>query len=281
MKVVKILNNKSAIVDKGGHESIVYSPGISFKKNVGQRISDSEIEKTYVLDSKDRLEHFSYLLTNSDEEMIHLLNDIVAYGEFVTKQEANDYLYLALLDHLTFAVKRGEKDQFIRSPLTWEVQKFYPKFYDIGLYAVKLMRKTFSIDFPDEEAVSIALHFVNIQESQSLLDETLESMEILRDILNIIKYHFNISLDETSMNYMRLVTHLQYFIERLRKQEVYSQDSAGLYDQVKLLYPEAYKATEKIDIYVKGRFNQYLTKDEYTYLMIHINRVTERKDEQT
>lgn len=108
------------------------------------------------------------------------------------------------------------------------------------------MRKTFHYEFPDEEAVSIALHFVNIQESQSLLDETLESMEILRDILNIIKYHFNISLDETSMNYMRLVTHLQYFIERLRKQEVYSEDSAGLFEQVRLLYPEAFKATEKL-----------------------------------
>lgn len=277
MKVVKILNNNLAIIEKGGHESIVYSPGVSFKKNVGQRINDSEIEKTYVLDSKDRLEHFSYLLTHSDEKMIYLLNDIVAYGESVNQQKANDYLYLALLDHLTFALRRGKKGQFILSPLTWEVQKFYPKFYEIGTYAVALMRKTFQIDFPDEEAVSIALHFVNINESQSLLAETVESMEILRDILNIIKYHFQISLDESSMNYMRLVTHLQYFIERLRKQEVYDQESSSLYEQVRMLYPEAYLATEKIDIYVKGRFNQYLTPDEYTFLMIHINRVTERK----
>ncbi|WP_242843156.1 CAT RNA binding domain-containing protein [Lacrimispora celerecrescens] len=32
MRVKKILNNNIAIVEKGGHESIVYSTGISFKK---------------------------------------------------------------------------------------------------------------------------------------------------------------------------------------------------------------------------------------------------------
>ena len=42
------------------------------------------------------------------------------------------------------------------------------------------------------------------------------------------------------------------------------------------MYPEAFAAVEKIEIYVKGKFNSYLTQEEYTYLMIHINRVTER-----
>ena len=28
----------------------------------------------------------------------------------------------------------------------------------------------------------------------------------------------------------------------------------------------------------KGKFNTYLSQDEYTYLMIHVNRVAERGD---
>lgn len=35
MKVKKILNNNVAIINKGGHDSIIYSSGISFKKSVG------------------------------------------------------------------------------------------------------------------------------------------------------------------------------------------------------------------------------------------------------
>ena len=277
LKVKKILNNNVAIVEKGKHESIVYSSGISFKKKVGQQITDSEIEKVYVLDSKDRLEHFSYLLTHSDDRMISLVNELVDYGEKILKQKANDYLYLALLDHITFALKRGMNEQFIRSPLSWEVQKFYPSYYLVALHGLEMMRKTFEINFPDDEAVSIALHFVNIQEDKSLLNEKIEDMETLRDLLNIIKYHFNIDFNESSINYMRLVTHLQYFIERLHKNNSYQDGESLLFEQVKTLYPQALGAVEKLEIYVKGKFNQYLTQDEYTYLMLHINRVTERK----
>ena len=267
------------IVDRGGHESIVYSTGISFKKKVGQPIDDSEIEKIYVLDSKDRLEHFSYMLSNSDEKTISLVNDLVAHGEKAIGKKANDYLYLTLLDHISFALKRAEKGQFIRSPLAWEVKKFYPVYFDIGLHALKMIQDSFDIEFPEDEAVSLALHFVNLQEDRMRIDEKIEDMETLRDMLNIIKYHFQVKFDETSMNYLRLVTHLQYFIERLRNKQPYEGDEMTLFHHVRELYPESFEAVGKIEIYVKGKYNEYLSKDEYTYLMIHINRVTERKDD--
>lgn len=279
MKVRQILNNNVAIVDRGGHESIVYSTGISFKKKVGQPIDDSEIEKIYVLDSKDRLEHFSYMLSNSDEKTISLVNHLVAHGEEAIGKKANDYLYLTLLDHISFALKRAEKGQFIRSPLAWEVKKFYPVYFEIGLHALRMIQDSFGIEFPEDEAVSLALHFVNLQEDRMRIDEKIEDMETLRDMLNIIKYHFQVKFDETSMNYLRLVTHLQYFIERLRNKQPYAGDEMTLFHHVKELYPESFEAVEKIEIYVKGKYNEYLSKDEYTYLMIHINRVTERKDD--
>lgn len=276
MKVKKIINNNVALVDRGGHESIIYLTGVAFKKKVGQHISDSEVEKTFVLDSQDRLEHFSYLLSRADDQLILLVNELVQYGEKEIGKSANDYLYLALLDHLSFALKRAKKDQYLRSPLTWEVKKFYPSYYKIGLEALERINQTFQVDFPEDEAVAIALHFVNLQETKAKFDEQLADMETLRDMLNIIKYHFTITLDENSMNYMRLVTHLQYFIERLRNNQTYSDNESQLYKQVKAMYPEAFAAAEKIEIYVKGKFNSYLTQEEYTYLMIHINRVTER-----
>lgn len=55
MKVSQILNNNVAVVKRGNNEVIVYSRGISFKKKVGQTITESEIEKTYVLDSNDKI----------------------------------------------------------------------------------------------------------------------------------------------------------------------------------------------------------------------------------
>lgn len=38
-----------------------------------------------------------------------MINELVSYGEKEIGKKANDYLYLALLDHLSFALKRSEK----------------------------------------------------------------------------------------------------------------------------------------------------------------------------
>lgn len=276
MKVSQILNNNVAVVKRGNNEVIVYSRGISFKKKVGQTITESEIEKTYVLDSNDMLEHFSYLLSNIDEEEIIMLNNIIEYGEDLLNEKASDYLSLTLLDHINFALKRAAKGQFIRSPLTWEVKKFYPKHFKIGIYALNQMNKKYNVEFPEDEAVSIALHFVNLQEGKSNLKETVQVMKALRDIISIIQYHYGINIDESSLNYMRLITHLQYFIHRIQNGKTYSDNDKELNSQIRNLYPEAYECIQKIELYVKEQYKCELSIDEETYLMLHIHRVTNR-----
>lgn len=276
MKVSQILNNNVAIVSRGGNEVIVYAKGLAFKKKVGQVIYENEIEKTYVLDSNDMLEHFSYLLAHSDANHITLINQIIAYGEEKLSEKSNDYLSLTLLDHIEFALKRAAKGQFIRSLLTWEVKRFYPQHFEIGMYALNLINEQFQMAFPEDEAVSIALHFVNLQEDKNNLDETIRSMESLRDILSIIQYHFQIKLDEGSLNYMRLMTHLQYFIQRVLTKSTYEESDVTLNEQIKVLYKESFECVQKIRVYVQQKYDCDLTIDEETYLMLHIRRVTNR-----
>lgn len=278
MKISQILNNNVAIVKRGSNEIIVYAKGVAFKKKSGQDISSEEIQKTYVLDSNDKLEHFSYLLANTKDEYLQMVNQIIAHGEELLQIKVSDYLYLTLLDHMDFTIKRIRKNQFIKSPLCWEVKKFYPDHYQVGLYAVSLIQETMLIDCPADEAVAIALHFINLQNDTSNAGNQIKIMEAVRDILAIIKYHFHIDFDEDSMNYMRLVTHLQYFATRLTKQDVYDSKEEELNHQIKSLYPEAYGCVNKIRVYVRDAFQSELTSDEETYLMLHIHRVTQREE---
>lgn len=277
MKISQILNNNVAIVKRGSNEIIVYSKGVAFKKKPGQIISNEEIQKTYVLDSHDKLEHFSFLLSNTRDEYLQMVNQIIAHGEEQLKIHVSDYLYLTLLDHIDFTIKRLKKNQFIKSPLCWEVKKFYPEHYQIGIYAVSVLQKTTGLDCPNDEAVAIALYFINLQTDASTGDQ-IKAIEIVRDILAIIKYHFHISFDEDSMNYMRLVTHLQYFTARLLKQDVYDSNEQELNMQIKSLYPNAYSCVNKIRTYVQDALQSELTNDEETYLMLHIHRVTQREE---
>ena len=80
------------------------------------------------------------------------------------------------------------------------------------------------------------------------------------------------------MNYIRLVTHLQYFVTRLLKHDVYDSDEQELNNQIRSLYPEAYSCVNKIRVYVRDAFQSELTNDEETYLMLHIHRVTQREE---
>lgn len=280
MKVSQILNNNVAVVSRGDNEVIVYAKGLAFRKKVGQVIHEQEIEKTYVLDSNDMLEHFSYLLAHSEANHITLVNQIIAYGEEQLGEKSNDYLSLTLLDHIEFALKRAAKGQFIRSPLTWEVKKFYPQHFKIGMYAINVINEQFQLAFPEDEAVSFALHFVNLQEDKSNLDETIRSMESLRDILSIIQFHFQLTVDERSLNYMRLMTHLQYFIQRIMTKQIHEESDQTLNQQIKQLYADSFECVQKIRIYIQKKYACDLTIDEETYLMLHIHRVTNRSQKE-
>lgn len=281
MKISQILNNNVALVKKGNNELIVYSKGISFRKKAGQLINEDEIEKTYVLDSNDMLEHFSYLLANTNAEYLNIINEIVAYGEIILQEKANDYLYLTMLDHIDFALKRAKKNQFIYSPLVWEVKKFYPQHFHIGVHALELLNRYFGVVFPEDEAVSIALHFVNLQSNRSQLSETMQTMKLLKEIVTIVEQHYNIQLDENSLNYIRLMTHLRYFIQRLEMgypQEENDDEEFNM--QIRALYPKACECVGKVIKHIEKCFNIKLPVYEETYLIFHIQRVTNRKEKE-
>lgn len=281
MKIVQILNNNVALIKKGNNELIIYSKGISFKKKAGQLIFEEEIEKTYVLDSNDMLEHFSYLLSNTDEEYLNIINEIVAYGEIILQEKANDYLYLTMLDHVDFALKRAKKNQFIYSPLIWEVKKFYPQHFHIGIHALELLNKNFGVSFPEDEAVSIALHFVNLQSKCSQISETMQTMKLLKNIVFIIENYYNIHLDENSLNYIRLITHLRYFIQRLEMGYPNEEESDEDFNmQIRALYPKAYECVKKVMNYIEESLEIKLPIYEETYLIFHIQRVTNRKEKE-
>ena len=103
-------------------------------------------------------------------------------------------------------------------------------------------------------------------------------MQVLKDILSIIQYHYSLRLDESSVNYMRLITHLQYFIQRLQTGQVFEDNDKALNSQVRVLYPRAYECAVKIRAYIKDSFKMELTIDEETYLILHIHRVADRNE---
>lgn len=59
MKIKQILNNNAVLVKKGTNELIVLANGIGFKRKIGQFINEEEVDKIFVLDTHEMVEHFS------------------------------------------------------------------------------------------------------------------------------------------------------------------------------------------------------------------------------
>ncbi|EMA6344545.1 BglG family transcription antiterminator LicT [Bacillus cytotoxicus] len=277
MKIHKILNNNVVCtIKENNSEMILMGRGLGFQKKVGDTIDESKIEKTFVLETKEVSEKLATLLTEIPVEHLEVTEKIVQLAKTILPGRLSECIYLTLTDHLSFAFTRHKEGIELKNALLWEIKKFYQTEFEIGLRALEIIEKETGIRLSEDEAGSIALHLVNAQQGEPEMQQTVTMTKIVQDILNIVKYHYKMDLDENTFNYSRFVTHLRYFAKRLLQHESSSNEEGFLFEQVKQKYNEAYRCTEKIEEYLRSRHNTHLSKDEKMYVTLHIHRVTKR-----
>lgn len=275
MIIKKIFNNNAILArDEDKHEFVVMGCGIAFKRNVGEEVDKSLIEKTFILKQKDASEKFKLLLEDIPSEHVSLCYDIIEYAKNILGVELNDYIYVTLTDHINYALKIFEEGFNRPNPLIWEIKKFYPKEFSIGLKALEFIEDELGKVLTEDEAGNIALHLINAQANNSLskVEDIANQTKKIQDILNIVKYTYNIPLDEKSLNYERFVTHLRFFFQRLNKKQETETEDDFLLNQVKVKYKKAYECMLKVEKYL----GLQLSDEEQLYLTIHIQRVTHR-----
>lgn len=276
MKIKKFLNNNVVLLKKGSNEIIGFSTGISFKKKTGDDVEESDFEKIFVLDTHAMLEHFSYQLSKCDPKYVKLVTQIVEYAKQNYHLRVNDYIYLTLLDHIDFTVRRLRENMVFKSPLQYEVRRFYPDEYAIGVYAVQLLERELDLEIPTEEAILIALHFVNIQSTKRDMTVTNKITKFIEDVLTIVRYEYTQSFDENSFHFSRFVTHLHYFAQNVINHTMPSYEQTDLFEQVEKMYPKAFHCVGKIKIYIKNTYNITISENEEIYLTLHIQKLTEQ-----
>ena len=275
MVIKKIFNNNAILAkDPDKHEFVVMGCGIAFKRNVGDKVDENLIEKTFILKQKDASEKFKLLLEDIPTEHVSLCYDIIEYAKNILSVELNDYIYVTLTDHISYALKLFDEGLNRPNPLIWEIKKFYIKEFEIGLKALDFIEDETNKKLPEDEACNIALHLINAQVNNSgnKVEDIANQTKMLKDILNIVKYTYNITLDEKSLNYERFVTHLRFFFQRLNKKENIETEDDFLLKQIKEKYTKAYDCMLKIEAYLEKE----LSEEEQLYLTIHIQRVTQR-----
>ncbi|EME3218927.1 PTS glucose transporter subunit IIA [Enterococcus faecalis] len=218
MIIHKILNNNVVItLDDDKREQIVMGKGIAFKKRIGDWVPDESIDQVFYLANQETSLKFQELLGNIPLEMMKLSDDIIVYAKSTLKKSLNDTIYISLTDHLYTALERKKQGIAIKNLLLWDIKRFFPEEYEVGVNALKMVQKRVGMELSTDEAGFIALHLVNA-EMEEEVGNIYELTKLMQEITNIVKYYFKVSFDEDSVYFYRFSTHLKFFCYRLLHQ---------------------------------------------------------------
>lgn len=270
VQVIKKINNNVALASNNNEEIIIVGKGVGFPKIPYELVDESIIETVYV--TTKNMKAFE-ILNGIPTEVSELTEEIIKYGEKYLGEKINSVIFLTLSDHINSTIERYKDLININNPLEWQIKHLYPKEYHIGVEATKIIEKRFKIKLPTSEASFIALHFVNCQMGSGEMRKTSEVTSIAGEILNIIKYHFKIDFEETSINFSRFVTHLMYFLQRQLNGTSLQDGNEAVYEMIKEKYIEEIKCVEKIEKHIADNYNLMCSNDEKLYLILHIQRL--------
>lgn len=240
MKIFKILNNNVAVVlDEQGEEKIVMGRGICFKRKTGEEI---------IAEAKVRL-----------------------------GKSLNDMIYISLIDHVHTSIVRFLEGITVKNVLLWDIRRFYREEYETGLWALDRIQEKFKVRLPEDEAGFIALHLANARMDQEIMHNMYEITRIMQELVNIVKYFFQITFSEDDVYYYRFITHLKFFAKRLVERRLYTEDdNDDLWEVIRGKYPKAYGCVEKITQFIEKKYDYELSREEQLYLTIHIERVVNK-----
>ncbi|MBJ9164596.1 PRD domain-containing protein [Citrobacter farmeri] len=276
MKINRILSNNAVLVmtDKG-EECVALGRGIGFGKKSGDRVDEDLIESRFHKSSGGLNVFFAEILADISPVYLKITEQIIILARKMLNIELQDTLFLALSDHVNFAVKRYMKGMNIHNQLLWEIKQFYPNEFSVGLRALDIIEEKLKLRLPDDEAGFIALHIVNAA-GETNMQKVILSTEIVKDVLSIVKYDLKIDFDEQSLDYQRFITHLKFFTQRIMSKKFVAHHEISLYDDIDVKLPQAWRCARKVSDYVESHYQHTLTKDEIVFLAIHIERL--RKD---
>ena len=247
--------------------------GLGFQKKSGDEIDTSLVEKTFVMQDSSATNELTRVYIDLSPAETEVVLDIIKQGQEVLETNFDTAFYIALADHLHYTLQRNRENLTIQNPLSWEIRKFFPKEYQLGRDALKIIFEKLGVILPDDEISSIALHFINAQKDSGMIEQNYQISKIVTDILGIVRLFYGKVVDEDSVSYNRFITHIQYFAQRVVNGVVQGKNDSFLYEQVKLNYPVAFSCSEKIKNYVESSYDFPMSKDEQVYITIHIQRL--------
>jgi beta-glucoside operon transcriptional antiterminator len=271
LKISKILNNNAVVAKDGKEEKIVMGPGIAFQRRKNDPVPQAKIEKVFVM--RDESEKFQELLRTLPEEHIEIAEEVISYAEEKLDVELNQHIHIALTDHMSFAIERIESGIEIQNKLLNEIRGLYREEFQVGLWAVKRMEERFGITVPEDEAGYIALHIHTAKMNASNMMEALNITTMISEMIEILQSECEITLEEHTISYQRLLTHLRFALQRVERNEPFHDMDVEMLQMIKEKYNAAFRCASKMAQFVEKEYALTFPESELGYISLHIQRI--------
>ncbi|MCL2843469.1 MAG: PRD domain-containing protein [Oscillospiraceae bacterium] len=282
MKIVKPINNNVVrALDSNHREVIVTGKGIGFKTQPGANIPPDKIAKVFVMSSQNNLDRLNELFGSLPESYIALTDEIFEYAKVHLQKRLNEAAYFTLADHISFAMTRHQQGMEFQNVLLPEIRRFYPKEFEIGMYALQIIKERLDVDMPEDEAASIAMHVLNAEYNISI-SETVNATKLMDQIIAIIIQKNGSALLDTGDYYReRFYRHLRYLAQCVIKGEALAEyGDDGLFEILSAQYPQEMSCAKAVASALFDSHQFTLSREEISRLAIHI-RLIRPKDKQT
>lgn len=274
MIILKVFNNNSVVALNDKKQDVILTgAGIGFQRKVGDIVDQNKIEKVYVFQDEQK-KRFEQSLENIPSIYFEMTDKIVHKAEEILETDFSSDIYVAISDHIAFAVKRKEEGVYLPNIILCETKTLYQKEFTVGLWAIEYITKKTGVTLDEDEAGFIALHLVNFSSSNKS-NNAIKIVTLTKEVIDIIQRTMKLELSEDSLSYTRISTHLKYLGERIFRNAIssFEDTTSNIRDMLK---EDARLALciNRIVKLIKDRYDYDLSPDEQTYLCIHIKKNT-------
>jgi transcriptional antiterminator len=277
--VAKVLNNNVIIAEHPQYaEVVVIGKGIGFNRKTHDRIKLSAVEKMFILRSQEEQEQYKQLVPQVDEKLIEVVQEIVIHIMQHSREPLNEHIHTALTDHISFAIRRQEQQIPIHNPFLYETKEIYPEEYAMAEHAIGRINEAMNVSMPTDEIGFVALHIVSALSNRHIT-EVRQHSELIGDLVTLVENDLDYRIPRDSLDYSRLVTHLRFVLERLRRGETVREISS-LDGLMKREYPEMYSLAWKLTKVMEQRVRIPVYPAEVSYLTVHLQRLAQKKEDE-
>lgn len=274
MRVKRVISNNAVLaLDDDGHEVVALGRGLGHGRRPGESLPPDRIEQVFVAGGDALGDRLTQFLGEVPLECVRAAARIADLAHERLGIRVTQSLILPVADHLQFALQRHRDGIPMEYPLRWEVAQLYPDELAVGRDSVELASRVLQIPLDPNEAVALALHFVNAQFAAPGINKTMQMTETITQVVGVVEQTFGLSIDEASLNVARFVTHLRYLFSRVASGKQIEDPHPTLAEAIGNAHPEAMACAVKVQYLIEMALATTLTPDETAYLALHIARL--------